>query len=310
MTTSALHDGVMQREPLNTVKIDGANGGTQHPPPEDDGTFHLAHEAWKLLYISLPAVAVQFSVRFAFPQTASSVGRVLGTLELAAFSLGSLTANLTCLSILMGALTAAETLMPRAYGGERYARVGHLAVQGFVVCAVLLLLPIIPLCTCMEWIFRSLGQDPQVSKLASQWIRIYLLAVPSMLIFRVTQAFCNSQHVVLPLVFGSAISTFLVHPLMLNGIVPTLGLEGSALCLAFAQFVMIVFIFLYLYIRPEHNPQTWPGLSRVFVREALQPGPLWNFVKLSLGGVLSLSVSALVVHIIAKCVANPITFLA
>ena len=48
---------------------------------------------------------------------------------------------------------------------------------------------------------------------------------------------------------------------------------------------------LNLYMKPEHHPESWPGLSRTFVKEALQPGPLWMFVKISLGGVLSLLVS-------------------
>ena len=108
---------------------------------DDDDSFHLSHEAYKLLYISLPSVAIQLSVRTVFPQTASMIGRTLGTRELAAFSLASLTANLTCQSIIMGALTAAETLMPRAYGQERYNELGLLAIRGFIVSTVLLLPP-------------------------------------------------------------------------------------------------------------------------------------------------------------------------
>ena len=282
--------GMLQEEPYkesqstNTVEHSGIH-------PTKDAAFHLAHEAWQLFYISLPAVAVQFSVRLVFPQTASAVGRLLGTQELAAFSLASLTANLTCQSVMMGALTAAETLMPRAVGSQHYTRVGHLAVQGFVVCLVLLLVPIVPLLGGMDWIFGKLGQDAQASQLASQWIRIYLLAIPSILMFRVVQAFLNAQHVVLPLVFASAVATFVVHPLLLRNMVPALGLPGSALCIALTQFVMVLLVFIYSKIRPEHDAQSWPGLSREFLQEALQPKPLLKFVKLSLGGVLSLSVS-------------------
>ena len=53
-------------------------------------------------------LVVQFSVLWIFPLTASVVGRTLGTEALAGFSLGSLVGNLTCLSIMTGALTAAD----------------------------------------------------------------------------------------------------------------------------------------------------------------------------------------------------------
>jgi Na+-driven multidrug efflux pump len=252
--------------------------------------FNLAHEAWLLFYIAMPAIVVHLSLLFVFPQTASAVGLTLGTKELAGSSLGSLAGNLTILSVITGALTAADTLMPRAFGSGMYRQVGQLAVQGFVVCTLLLIPPILPLCTMMEWAFKRLGQDADASMLASEWIRIYLVGLPAILLLRVTQSFLNAQHVVLPLAFGCTIGSFLIHPILLKTIVPALGFWGSGLCVTITQFAMVSLVFLYLWIRPEHKPETWPGLSRAFVREALRPGPLLRYTKLSLGGVLSLSV--------------------
>jgi hypothetical protein len=174
--------------------------------------FNLWKESKMLLQIALPAVAVQFSVLFIFPQTAAMVGTVLGTNELAGFSLGSLVGNLTCLSVMVGALTAADTLMPRAFSAERYTEVGRLAVRGFVMCAALLVVPVIPLCTVMEWIFDALGQDEYASHLASEWIKVYLIGVPGMLLFRVIQSFLNAQHTVMPLVYASVFACFVFHP--------------------------------------------------------------------------------------------------
>jgi Na+-driven multidrug efflux pump len=74
--------------------------------------------------------------------------------------LASLTGNLTVLSVMVGALSAADTLMPRAYGTGTYKEVGRLGVRGFVMCTLLLIPPIIPLFTTMEWIFDQLGQGP------------------------------------------------------------------------------------------------------------------------------------------------------
>ena len=60
-------------------------------------------------------LVVQFSVLWIFPLTASVVGRTLGTEALAGFSLGSLVGNLTCLSIMTGALTAADIVSTFIY---------------------------------------------------------------------------------------------------------------------------------------------------------------------------------------------------
>ena len=175
----------VEKDEVICVKHDDGGGAIVQ---STHGTYscHLEHEAYQLLYISLPAVAVNLCVRLIFPQTASAVGRILGVQELAACSLGSLTANLTCQSIIMGALTAAETPMPRAFGSGEYIQVGHFALQGCLVCTVLLFLPMLLLCTnMMERLFQIMGQDVQVSVLAAQWIYIYLLVIPYVLLLTV-----------------------------------------------------------------------------------------------------------------------------
>ena len=111
--------------------------------------FNLWQEMKLLMQIAAPAVVVQFSVLFIFPQTASAVGRILGTKALAGFSLGSLVGNLTCVSIMTGALTAADILMPRAWGAKKYEEMGILAIRSVIFCSFLLLIPIIPLFTSM-----------------------------------------------------------------------------------------------------------------------------------------------------------------
>jgi len=255
----------------------------------DTEEFNLWTESKLLLQIALPAVAVQFSVLFIFPQTAAMVGTVLGTNELAGFSLGSLVGNLTCLSVMVGALTAADTLMPRAFAAERYSEVGRLAIRGFAMCAALLVVPIIPLCTVMEWIFDALGQDEYASHLASEWIKVYLIGVPGMLLFRVVQSFLNSQHKVMPLVYASVFACFVFHPLMLNYLIPKVGFLGSGLAISLTQYAMCSVLLLYLWFNPVYKEETWPGISKPFVMESLSPRPMLTFLSLSMGGVLSLS---------------------
>lgn len=79
----------------------------------DNATFSLWQEAQNLCAIALPSVAAQFNLYFLFPLSASFVGRYGGTADLAGYSLGSLTGNITCLSVVLGALGAADMLMVR-----------------------------------------------------------------------------------------------------------------------------------------------------------------------------------------------------
>merc|ERR1719410_233657 len=140
---------------------------------------------------------------------------------------------------------------------------GILAIRGVVICSCFLLIPVIPLLTCMEWIFDRLGQDKEASYLASQWIRVYLIGVPSVLLFRVAQSFLNSQKHVYPMVFASAVASYVVHPILLRTLVPTMGENGSALAISLTQWVMIGLVFLYLRFQPMEKPETWPQISCV-----------------------------------------------
>jgi len=104
----------------------------------DDIEFNLWHEMQLLFQIAAPAMVVQVSVLFIFPQTASAVGLSLGTEALAGFSLGSLVGNLTVVSIMTGVLKAADVLMPRAWGAQKYEEMGILAVRGIIICSFFL----------------------------------------------------------------------------------------------------------------------------------------------------------------------------
>jgi MATE family multidrug resistance protein len=251
--------------------------------------FDFWHETKLLANIALPTAIIQFTVYFIYPETASAVGRNLGTEALAGFSLGSLAGNMTCLATMIGVLSAADTLMPRAFGTKHYEQVGILTIQSFVVCFLALLLPVIPLLTSMDWIFEKLGQDPIASDLAASWLRIYVLGVPFVLLFRVLQRFLACQHVVWPMMYGSLLGCLVVHPLLLHIMIPKFGFLGSGVAICLTQMVQVGVVLLYMWWRPVHKAETWSGLSYYAIRQALQIKPMLAFLKLSLGGILALS---------------------
>lgn len=268
---------------------DGDEQEKQTDDGDDSSTTSFLAEAKLLLDIAIPTVAVQFSAYFIYPQTASAVGRNLGTEELAGFSLASLTGNLTCLSVIVGALSALDTLMPRAYGIGHYSEVGKLAIRGFLVCTLVLLIPIIPLLTSVESIFDALGQDPIASSLASEWIKIYFLGVPFVLLFRVIQRFLASQQIVMPIACAGLIGCFIVHPILLRVMLSLFGFDGSAGAIVTTQFVQSFLVILFLCIKPAYHAETWQGLNKTILLEAIESKPMLRFFKLSMGGVVSLS---------------------
>jgi MATE family multidrug resistance protein len=256
-------------------------------PRTTTSKFDLRQEASSLVHLTLPSVLVQLCLYFLFPQGASVVGRDLGTEALGGFSLGSLVGNLTCLSVVVGALTAADTLMPRAYGSKRYSQLGVLVVQSLIVCTLLLIPPLIPLCTVMETVLPWLGQDVVASQLAADWIRVYLVGLPPTVLFRVLQRFLVAQRQPWPPVYAAALPCFGLQPILVPVLVHRFGFLGSALAIVITQWAVTILLLLYLYLWPVHHPESWP--TRESVHQAWKPRSLRRFWNLSLGGVLSLS---------------------
>ena len=104
-----------------------------------------------------------------------------------------------------GSLTAADTLMPRAFGAKHYDEVGRLAVRATAVGTILLAIPVIPLVFFTAHLLQALGQDAEASVLAQSWIRMYFLGAPANLAFRVIMRFLLAQHKPWPMVFSAAI---------------------------------------------------------------------------------------------------------
>jgi len=271
-------------------------GGDQNTTTNDsDNHFDLAVEAKRLFHVGIPSVLVQFNLYFIFPTSASYVGRLLGTVELGAFSVGSLVGNLTCLSIVVGALTAADTLLPRAYGIQNYKEIGRLVIRAIAVCSLLLTPPIIILSQSpvMYNLLHTVGhQDSEVSRLAAyEWIFPYfVLGQPANMLFRVFQRFLIAQHQSWPPVLASIVPSIIIHPLLLQLLVPRLGLKGSALAIAITQWLMLFCLVLYMKIYPSiYHPDSFPS-SWSYVKEGLtRQAEFVRFAKLSVGGVFSLS---------------------
>jgi MATE family multidrug resistance protein len=170
-----------------------------------------------------------------------------------------------------------------------YSEVGKIAIRATFVCTLLLLPFVLALALWTESILVYLGQDATASRLAKEWVRIYLCGLPATIIFRVTQRFMGAQHIVWPMVYSAMLSSFVVHPILLHFLVDAFGFSGSALAVAATQNIQSILVLIYLKIKNLHHPATWPGLTRSYISEAIQNKTMLQFIKLGLGGVFSWS---------------------
>lgn len=223
--------------------------------------FRIVKETSHLLQIALPTIGTQFFGFLLFPQTASLVGRFFGKDYLAAFSLATLSGNMSCLSIIIGTLSASETLMPRSFGNKAYREVGILALRGFLFCILFLILPIFLLWTMLNSILDSFGQDKVAAEIASNWVKIYLFGVPSVVLFRVTQRFLTVQNVVTPCLYASSLGCLIIQPLLLRWFLQSFGFYGSAFAIIITQWSQSILCIIFVWWKGTYVKETLPELS-------------------------------------------------
>ncbi|KAL7575149.1 hypothetical protein ACA910_018642 [Epithemia clementina (nom. ined.)] len=274
-------NGPQHQQQQEQTKNDQSNERRIPPPPP----VREPNEATRLLQIGLPSILMRFSLVWIVPCTASAVGRQLGPVALAGFSLGSLVGNLTCLSILEGSLTAADTLVPRAFGAHNYREVARLVLRATLVSAALLSVPVLPLWYGTNKVLKtffllyssdnsndnnnenesSSSSSLQAAALAQVWVRIYLTGAPANLLFRVLTRLLLAQHKPWPLVVSSAIPALVLHPLWLRWLIPAFGFTGSAWSLVATQWTMLLCLLTLLrwgqHQKQQPSPLPWASLS-------------------------------------------------
>ncbi|KAL0060333.1 ethionine resistance protein [Marasmius tenuissimus] len=102
----------------------------------------------------------------------------LSTKALAAITLGSMTANVTGLSIIQGFTSALDTVLPSAWTSTQPHLVGLWAQRMGVVIAIVLI-PMLSIWFNAEPILLALKQDPEVAHLAGLYLKWMSLGLPA-----------------------------------------------------------------------------------------------------------------------------------
>ncbi|KAE8075713.1 hypothetical protein FH972_014406 [Carpinus fangiana] len=225
--------------------------------------LRLRHATWielKLLfYLAAPAVVV-YMINYLMSMSTQIFSGHLGTLELAAASLGNTGIQVFAYGLMLGMGSAVETLCGQAYGAQKYEMLGIYLQRSTVILTVAgFLLSIIYFFSKPILIF--LGQSPEIASAAA--VFVYGL-IPQIFAYAVNfpiQKFLQAQSIVAPSAYISA-ATLAIH-LLLSWVAVYkigLGLLGASLVLSFSWWIIVVAQFVYI-VKCERCKYTWGGFS-------------------------------------------------
>ena len=189
--TSALlaHDGLQAEE--GAQNADYGTDVEERSKREPDLQTDWRIETKLLARYSTP-LFVTYLLQYSFQTTTVIVAGRLGTNELGAVSLATMTANVTGLAIYEGLATSLDTLCSQAYGGGKKELVG-LHLQRVVYLLLLVTVPIGAIWICSPWILEALVPEKELAQLAGIYLRIYLIGMPGFAIFEAGKRLVQAQ---------------------------------------------------------------------------------------------------------------------
>ncbi|XP_058139366.1 multidrug and toxin extrusion protein 2 isoform X2 [Dasypus novemcinctus] len=219
----------------------------------------FAAEAWTLMVLSGPLFLYQVLTFLIYVVSTVFCGH-LGKVQLASVTLAVAFINVSGISIGYGLSSACDTLMSQSFGSPNKKHVGVILQRG----ALILLLACFP-CWALflntELILRRFGQDPAVARLSQDYVTIFIPTLPVTFLYGLLAKYLQNQAIVWPQVLSSFMGNC-VNALANYMLVSVLnfGVRGSAYAGAIAQFLQLVFLFLYVVLRKLHL-ETWAGWS-------------------------------------------------
>ncbi|VAH85681.1 unnamed protein product [Triticum turgidum subsp. durum] len=273
-----------------------------------DTSAPLATRAWLggavelqlLARLAAPAVVV-YMINFVMSMLTQILCGHLGTLELAAASLGNCGVQTFAFGLMLGMGSAVETLCGQAYGAHKYDMLG-IYLQRSVILLGLTGIPLAVMYAFSEPLLLLMGQSPEIARAAS--IFVYGL-IPQIFAYAVNfpiQKFLQAQSIVLPSAYIST-ATLILH-VMLSWVLMYkvgLGLLGASLVLSVSWWIIVGVQFVYIVVSPTCR-HTWTGFSW----QAFSGLP--SFFKLSAASAVMLCLEAWyfqVLVLIAGLLPNP-----
>lgn len=203
-------------------------------------------ELRKLMGIAGPMAALNGVVYLRAMVSVLCLGR-LGGLQLAGGALSIGFTNITGYAVLNGLASGMDPVCGQAYGYGNWAKIG-LTLQRTILILLTSCLPISLLWINLERILLALGQNPDITMVASMYC---LYSLPDLLansFLQPLRIYLKSQGLATPMLWCSAAAVILHVPLnILLVSVLELGVPGVAVAAVLTNFNMVFFILGYLW---------------------------------------------------------------
>jgi MATE family multidrug resistance protein len=236
-------------------------------------------EARLLFKYSVPLM-ITYILQYSFSLVTLFVVGHIGTDELGAVSLATMTANITGLAVYEGLATSLDTLCAQAYGAGKKELVG-LHLQRMILFMLLVTLPIGTIWLSSDRILAALVPEKELAHLAGRYLSILLAGAPGYAIFEAGKRFTQAQGLFNASLFVLLIATpinFLLNYLFV--FVLKWNLDGAALATVLSHNLLPLLLWVYVYFVNPQSLNCWAG----FTREAFKNwGPM---VKLAIPGII------------------------
>jgi MATE family multidrug resistance protein len=236
-------------------------------------------EARLLFKYSVPLMFT-YLLQYSFSLVTIFVVGHIGTNELGAVSLATMTANITGFAIYEGLATSLDTLCAQAYGLGKKEQVG-LHLQRMVLLMMLVTVPIGAVWLCSGWILAALVPEKELAYLAGSYLRILLACAPGYAIFEAAKRFTQAQGLFNASLYVLIVSTPL--NIAFNYIfvfVLDWDLKGAALATVLSNTLLPIFLWLYVYFVVPSSLECWGGFTKAAFKNW---GPM---IKLALPGII------------------------
>ncbi|QIW95755.1 hypothetical protein AMS68_001273 [Peltaster fructicola] len=258
-----------------------------------EGKIHTSwqREAKVLVGYSLPLMAT-FLLQYSLTVASIFALGHLGTTELAAASLASMTANISGYAIYQGLTTSLDTLCAQAFGSGRKKLVG-LQMQRAVAFLMVVTVPIAIVWLLADKILIALVPEEEVAALAGLYLKVILAGAPGYAMFEAGKRYVQAQGL-----FSASLYVLLVLS-PLNAFMNWFfvwhlhwGFIGAPIAVAITDNLLPVGLFLYVRFCSKKGMQCWNG----FTWKAWQN---WSpMVRLALPGLIMVEAEVLAFEIL------------
>ncbi|KAF2995217.1 hypothetical protein E8E13_001859 [Curvularia kusanoi] len=215
----------------------------------------------KILFKSSIPLMLTYLLQYNFSLVTIFVVGHIGTDELGAVSLASMTANITGLAVYEGLATSLDTLCAQAYGSGKKTLVG-LHLQRMCLFMLLVTIPIGALWLTSGWILAALVPEKELAHLAGKYLSLLLAGAPGYAIFEAGKRFTQAQGL-----FNASLFVLLIATpinIILNYLfvfVLNWDLTGAALATVVSNNLLPLLLWIYVYFINPSSLECWGGFS-------------------------------------------------